>query len=103
MKIKAGIIGGAGFTGGETIRLLLNHPHVELAFVHSKSNAGNPLHIVHSDLLGETSMNFTDSFQEKVDVIFLCLGHGESRKFLEEHSFDLSTRIIDLSQDFRLG
>ena len=103
MKIKAGIIGGAGFTGGETIRLLLNHPHVELTFVHSRSNAGKPLHLVHSDLLGETFMTFTDSFQEKVDVIFLCLGHGESRKFLDEHAFDLSTRIIDLSQDFRLG
>lgn len=103
MKIRAGIIGGAGFTGGETIRLLLNHPQVELTFVHSRSNAGKPLHTVHTDLLGDTHLTFSDSFQEKVDVIFLCLGHGESGKFLAEHSFDSSTRIIDLSQDFRLG
>lgn len=103
MKIKAGIIGGAGFTGGETTRLLLNHPQVELTFVHSRSNAGKPLHAAHPDLLGETSLVFADSFKEKVDVIFLCLGHGESKKFLAEESFPESTRIIDLSQDFRLG
>lgn len=103
MKIKAGIIGGAGFTGGETIRLLLNHPQVELVFVHSRSNAGKPLHAAHPDLLGETSLTFASSFTEKVDVIFLCLGHGESKKFLTEESFPASTRIIDLSQDFRLG
>ncbi|MDQ2656057.1 MAG: N-acetyl-gamma-glutamyl-phosphate reductase, partial [Bacteroidota bacterium] len=103
MKIKAGIIGGAGFTGGETIRLLLNHPQVELTFVHSRSNAGKPLHAVHSDLLGETMLVFSDSFGQKVDVIYLCLGHGESKKFLAENSFDDDTRIIDLSQDFRLG
>lgn len=103
MKIKAGIIGGAGFTGGETIRLLLNHPGVELSFVHSRSNAGKPLHAAHADLLGDTSLTFSDSFQQKVDVIFLCLGHGESKKFLAETEFPDSTRIIDLSQDFRLG
>ena len=103
MKIKAGIIGGAGFTGGETIRLLLNHPQVDLTFVHSRSNAGKPLHAAHPDLIGETPLTFADSFKEKVDVIFLCLGHGESKKFLAEESFDDSTRIIDLSQDFRLG
>jgi len=103
LKIKAGIIGGAGFTGGETIRLLLNHPQVELTYVHSRSNAGKPLHSVHADLLGETFLTFTDSFQEKVDVIFLCLGHGESVKFLEEHPVDTTSRVVDLSQDFRLG
>lgn len=103
MKIEAGIIGGAGFTGGETIRLLLNHPSVDLTFIHSRSNAGKPLHVAHSDLIGETSLTFSDSFNEKVDVVFLCLGHGESKKFLAEHSFPESTRIIDLSQDFRLG
>lgn len=103
MKIKAGIIGGAGFTGGETIRLLLNHPQVELTFIHSRSNAGKPLHAAHPDLIGETSLVFADSFKEKVDVIFLCLGHGESKKFLAEESFPASTHIIDLSQDFRLG
>ncbi len=102
-KIKVGIIGGAGYTGGETIRLLLNHPYVELAFVHSRSNAGNPLHSAHPDLLGETSLVFTDTIQGNVDVIFLCLGHGESKKFLQENSIQASTKIIDLSQDFRLG
>jgi N-acetyl-gamma-glutamyl-phosphate reductase len=103
LKIKAGIIGGAGFTGGETIRLLLNHPEVELTFIHSRSNAGKPLHAAHPDLIGETSMTFSDSFREPVDVIFLCLGHGESKKFLAAESFDSATRVIDLSQDFRLG
>jgi N-acetyl-gamma-glutamyl-phosphate reductase len=103
VKIKAGIIGGAGFTGGETIRLLLNHPQVELTFVHSRSNAGKPLHDVHVDLIGESSLAFSDSYSEKVDVIFLCLGHGESKKFLAAETFDSATRIIDLSQDFRLG
>ena len=84
-KIKVGIIGGAGYTGGETIRLLLNHPYAELVFVHSRSNAGNPLHSAHPDLLGETSLTFTDTIQQDVDVIFLCLGHGESKKFLQEN------------------
>ncbi len=102
-KIKAGIIGGAGYTGGETIRLLINHPDVELAFVHSRSNAGNPLHSAHPDLLGETDLLFTDSFSAPVDVLFLCLGHGESKKFLQENKINASTKIIDLSQDFRLG
>lgn len=103
MKIKAGIIGGAGFTGGETIRLLLNHPQVEISFVHSRSHSGNALHTVHADLIGETSLKFSDSFREKADIIFLCLGHGESKKFLAENSFDAKIKIIDLSQDFRLG
>lgn len=102
-RFRAGIIGGAGYTGGETIRLLLNHPDVELAFVHSRSNAGNPLHAVHADLLGETSMAFTGEILENVNVIFLCLGHGESRKFLESTPIPASISIIDLSQDFRLG
>jgi N-acetyl-gamma-glutamyl-phosphate reductase len=102
-RIKAGIIGGAGYTGGETIRLLLNHPNVELAFVHSRSNAGNPLHAVHPDLIGETQLLFSDSIQSNVDVVFLCLGHGESKKFLAEQSFPDETKVIDLSQDFRLG
>ncbi|HEY0656629.1 MAG TPA: N-acetyl-gamma-glutamyl-phosphate reductase [Chryseosolibacter sp.] len=102
MKIKAGIIGGAGYTGGETIRLLLNHPSVELSFVHSRSNAGNPLHSAHPDLIGETSVLFSDSIG-KADVIFLCLGHGESKKFLQENKIDAAARVIDLSHDFRLG
>ena len=100
---KAGIIGGAGYTGGEAIRLLLNHPDVELAFVHSRSNAGNPLHAVHGDLLGETDLLFTGEIDNSVDVIFLCLGHGESKKFLEANDIAASVKVIDLSQDFRLG
>lgn len=102
-KITAGIAGGAGYTGGETIRLLLNHPNVELTFVHSRSNAGNALHTVHPDLLGETQLKFTDALQNKADVLFLCLGHGESKKFLQDNAISPDTKIIDLSQDFRLG
>ena len=102
-KIRIGIIGGAGYTGGETIRLLLNHSQAELVFIHSRSNAGNPLYSAHPDLKGETELKFTDTLQQDVDVIFLCLGHGESKKFLAENSFAESVRVIDLSQDFRLG
>lgn len=102
-KIKSGIIGGAGYTGGETIRLLLNHPDVELTFVHSRSNAGKPLYTAHPDLLGETTLEFSSTIGEDVDVVFLCLGHGESKKFLQENSIASSIRVIDLSQDFRLG
>ncbi|WP_346319809.1 N-acetyl-gamma-glutamyl-phosphate reductase [Chitinophaga sp. YIM B06452] len=102
-RFRAGIIGGAGYTGGETIRLLLNHPDVELAFVHSRSNAGNPLHAVHADLLGDTDLVFTGEIDNSVNVIFLCLGHGEAKKFLETADIENSVHIIDLSQDFRLG
>lgn len=101
--IKVGIVGGAGYTGGETIRLILNHPNAELTFVHSRSNAGNPLYSTHEDLKGDTELTFTDTVQQDVDVIFLCLGHGESIKYLAEQSFDPTIKIIDLSQDFRLG
>ncbi|MBL0742789.1 N-acetyl-gamma-glutamyl-phosphate reductase [Chryseolinea lacunae] len=102
-KLKVGIVGGAGYTGGETIRLLLNHPHVDLAFVHSRSNAGNPLYAVHPDLLGDTELAFSDSIPAGADVIFLCLGHGESKKFLQDNPLDANAKVIDLSQDFRLG
>lgn len=101
-KVKVGIIGGAGYTGGELIRLLLNHPQAELAFVHSKSNAGNPLYKVHSDLIGETDMKFTSELNNAVDVLFLCTGHGEAKRFLEANEIDASVKIIDLSNDFRL-
>jgi N-acetyl-gamma-glutamyl-phosphate reductase len=101
-KIKVGIVGGAGYTGGEAIRILLNHPHVDLAFVHSRSNAGQPLHAVHQDLIGDTNLKFADKLSP-VDVLLLCLGHGESKKWLEENSIAPSTKVIDLSQDFRLG
>lgn len=100
--IKAGIIGGAGYTGGELIRLLLHHPRVEISFVHSKSNAGNPVHQVHEDLLGSTTLQFTDSIDQNIDVLFLCLGHGESTKFLQENTISEQINIIDLANDFRL-
>ncbi|SFP08318.1 N-acetyl-gamma-glutamyl-phosphate reductase [Chitinophaga sp. YR627] len=102
-KIKAGIIGGAGYGGGEMIRLLLNHPNVEISYVHSRSNAGNPLYAVHADLLGETEMTFTGEVSNDIDVLFLCLGHGEAKKFVEATDIAASVKIIDLSQDFRLG
>ncbi|RFS24849.1 N-acetyl-gamma-glutamyl-phosphate reductase [Chitinophaga silvatica] len=102
-KIKAGIIGGAGYTGGEMIRLLLNHPDVTISFVHSRSNAGNPLYAVHADLLGDTDMVFTGELSNDVDVVFLCLGHGESKKFMESTDLAPHIKVIDLSQDFRLG
>jgi N-acetyl-gamma-glutamyl-phosphate reductase len=98
--IRAGIIGGAGYTGGETIRLLLNHPETELTFVQSRSQAGKYLHETHHDLVGETDMKFSAEIDESVDVIFLCLGHGESKKLLAEKP--ISTKLIDLGNDFRL-
>lgn len=102
-KIKAGIIGGAGYGGGEMIRLLLNHPNVEISYVHSRSNAGNPLYAVHADLLGETELTFTGEVSSDIDVLFLCLGHGEAKKFLEVTEIAPAVKVIDLSQDFRLG
>ncbi len=102
MKIKVGIIGGAGYTGGELIRLLLVHPGVETSFIHSRSNAGKAVHSVHQDLLGETEMNFTDKLNADIDILFLCLGHGESRKFLSENKIADKIKIIDLANDFRL-
>lgn len=102
-KIKVGIIGGAGYTGGEMIRLLINHAFTDLVFVHSKSNAGNPLHAVHQDLSGETDLRFCDVPNDDVDVLFLCVGHGDSKKFLEENEIPRHVKIISLSQDFRLS
>lgn len=101
-KIRIGIIGGAGYTGGELIRLLLNHPHAEIAFIHSKSNAGHPIHKVHQDLLGSTELLFTEKIEQRIDALFLCLGHGESTTFLEENKLDHHIKIIDLANDFRL-
>jgi N-acetyl-gamma-glutamyl-phosphate reductase len=95
-KVKVGIIGGAGYTGGETIRLLLNHPNAELVFVHSRSNAGNPLYSAHADIVGDTDLEFTDHLNYDVDVVFLCLGHGESKKFIQENSIKSSVKVIDL-------
>ncbi|MEJ7740383.1 MAG: N-acetyl-gamma-glutamyl-phosphate reductase [Chitinophagaceae bacterium] len=100
--LQVGIIGGAGYTGGELIRILINHPQVSIRFVHSKSNAGNPLYSVHSDLLGDTALLFASEIRNDIDVLFLCVGHGDAKKWLTENSIDEHIRIIDLSQDFRL-
>ncbi|GAB4092589.1 N-acetyl-gamma-glutamyl-phosphate reductase [Flaviaesturariibacter terrae] len=103
MKVRAGIVGGAGYTGGELLRLLLNHPEVEIAFVHSRSQAGSPVTSIHGDLLGETDLSFTGELSGEIDVLFLCVGHGEARKFLSENEIPPAVRVIDLSQDFRLS
>ena len=100
--IKAGIIGGAGYTAGELMRLLIHHSKVEIDFIFSTSNAGNPVSKVHQDLLGSTDLVFSDTINPEVDVLFLCLGHGNSKVFLEKNSFSGATKIIDLSNDFRL-
>ena len=101
-KIKVGIIGGAGYTAGELIRLLIHHPEVEIDFVYSTSNAGNQISKVHQDLVGSLNRVFTDTVNPNVDVLFLCLGHGNSVKFLSANTFSDSTKIIDLGNDFRL-
>ena len=100
--IKAGIIGGSGYTGGELIRILLHHPEAEIDFVFSTTRAGKKVTTAHADLLGTTEMEFTGSINPNVDVVFLCLGHGNSSKFLQENTFSENTKIIDLSNDFRL-
>jgi len=102
-KIKAGIVGGAGYTGGELIRILLNHPEATIAFVQSNSNAGKPLHAVHGDLIGDTQLIFAPVINQDIDVLFLCVGHGDAKKFLEENVVDEKIKVIDLSQDFRLA
>lgn len=102
-KIKAGIIGGAGYTGGEMLRILVNHPNVDIAFVHSNSNAGNFIYEVHTDLFGDTDLKFTDVLSSDIDVLFLCVGHGDAKKFLDANAIPDSVKIIDLSQDFRLS
>jgi N-acetyl-gamma-glutamyl-phosphate reductase len=100
--IQAGIIGGAGYTAGELIRILINHPLVHLNFVYSTSNAGNKISNVHQDLIGDLDLEFSDTINSNVQVLFLCLGHGNSKAFLEKHTFSEDTKIIDLSNDFRL-
>jgi N-acetyl-gamma-glutamyl-phosphate reductase len=102
MKIKAGIIGAAGYTGGELIRLLIRHPHTSLSFVQSRSQAGKPVHAVHHDLLGETDLSFSAGSPDDIDVLFLCSGHGEAKKLLQEQEISEKIKIIDLSHDFRL-
>ncbi|WP_159518116.1 N-acetyl-gamma-glutamyl-phosphate reductase [Sunxiuqinia indica] len=101
--IQVGIIGGAGYTAGELIRILVNHPEAEIAFVQSSSNAGNPIEEVHRDLIGESTLRFiAEPDFDKADVIFLCMGHGKSKEFIENNSIPASIRIIDLSHDYRL-
>ena len=100
--LEVGIIGGAGYTAGELIRLLLNHPETNINFVYSTSNAGNKLYKVHQDLIGDTENEFSQEINANVDVLFLCLGHGNSTAFLKANHFSDNTKIIDLSNDFRL-
>lgn len=101
--IKVGILGAAGYTGGELIRLLLNHPEAEIVFANSESNAGNLVSDVHEGLIGDTDLRFTDAMPfDQVDVVFFCFGHGKSEAFLKEHTIPASVKIIDLAQDFRI-
>lgn len=101
-KIKAGIVGGAGYTAGELLRILINHPQIEVSYVHSKSNAENPLYAVHTDLIGDTEMLFSSELRYDIDVLFLCVGHGEAKVFWSENKVPDDVKVIDLSQDFRL-
>lgn len=101
--IKAGIIGAAGYTGGELIRLLINHPAVQIAFAQSGSNAGNLLSKVHADLVGETDLKFSETHHYDVDVIFFCAGHGEAKKFVAANNIPSNIKLIDIGNDFRLN
>jgi N-acetyl-gamma-glutamyl-phosphate reductase len=101
--IKVGIIGGAGYTAGELLRILLYHPQAEIVFVQSSSSAGKPVSDVHADLLGDSALNFTgELLLDKVDVVFLCMGHGKSKEFVEKNHLPENLKVIDLSHDFRL-
>ena len=103
-KINVGILGAAGYTGGELIRLLVNHPEVNIVFANSESNAGNKIYDVHEGLLGDTEMEFTSEMPfDKVDVVFFCFGHGKSEAFLKEHAIPANVKIIDMAQDFRIA
>ncbi|MEK9613594.1 MAG: N-acetyl-gamma-glutamyl-phosphate reductase [Flavobacteriaceae bacterium] len=99
---KVGIIGGSGYTGGELIRLIVHHPALELEFVYSSTRPGTPLTSTHSDLLGTVDLELTDQVNRNIDILYLCLGHGKSKAFLNRHSFSEKTLIVDLGNDFRL-
>jgi N-acetyl-gamma-glutamyl-phosphate reductase len=101
-KINIGIVGGAGYTGGELLRVLVRHAQVQINFVHSTSSAGQLVSSVHTDLVGDTDLVFTNSLEDNIDILFLCLGHGEAMKFLASNTISPKIKIIDLSQDFRL-
>ena len=102
--VKVGILGAAGYTGGELIRLLLNHPEAEIVFANSESNAGNKIYDVHEGLIGETDLCFTSDMPfDDVDVVFFCFGHGKSEAFLQEHAIPSHVKIIDMAQDFRIA
>ena len=103
-RVRVGALGAAGYTGGELIRLLLNHPEAEIVFANSESNAGNLVSDVHEGLVGDTDLRFTDKMPfEQVDVVFFCFGHGKSEAFLKEHTIPTHVKIIDLAQDFRIA
>lgn len=102
-KIRVGVVGGAGYTGGELLRILVNHPYASIAFVHSKSKSDKFIYEVHTDLVGDTDLKFTSELSDEIDVLFLCVGHGEASVFLKENSISKKIRIVDLSQDHRLN
>ena len=101
--VKVGILGAAGYTGGELIRLIINHPQAEIVFANSESNAGNKVYDVHEGLMGDTELEFTSEMPfDQVDVVFFCFGHGKSEAFLKEHNIPANVKIIDMAQDFRI-
>lgn len=102
-KVNIGIVGGAGYTGGELLRVLLRHPNASITFVYSTSHARELVSKVHSDLLGDTALKFQNQLDQNIDVLFLCVGHGDAKKFLVENPIEAHIKIIDLSQDFRLS
>lgn len=102
-QIRAGIIGGAGYTGGELTRLLINHPNARISFVQSSSNAGKYIHEVHEDLVDEIALRFSANHHFEVDVLFFCAGHGDAKRFVTENNIPASVKLVDIGNDFRLS